>query len=198
MPAGGRGLHAADQDNSGHATRLHLPSGARGHSLTDSNSFVDCLKKLGVIPGIKVDTQAYYKQGARFCKWRVVLQISSKTPTALCQKEAAWGLARYARTCQEAGLVPIVEPEILMDGDHDLETTARIQEKVLAEVYKYLSENGVYLEGSLLKPSMTVPGADSKKPVKAEVCARLYRSLLPKHARILSCCSVSRAALLFP
>ena len=85
-----------------------------------------------------------------------------------------------------------------MDGDHDLETTARIQEKVLAEVYKYLSENGVYLEGSLLKPSMTVPGADSKKPVKAEVCARLYRSLLPKHARILSCCSVSRAALFPP
>jgi fructose-bisphosphate aldolase, class I len=149
-----------------------------------------------VVPGIKVDTglealpggdpietwctgldgllgraQAYYKQGARFCKWRTVLQISTKTPTALCQKEAAWGLARYARTCQEAGLVPIVEPEILMDGDHDLETTARIQEKVLAEVYKYLSENGVYLEGSLLKPSMTVPGADSKKPVKAEVPA---------------------------
>ena len=160
----------------------------------DGTPFVEKLKSLGVIPGIKVDTglealpggdaietwctgldgllgraQAYYKQGARFAKWRTVLQISSTTPTALCQKEAAWGLARYARTVQEAGLVPIVEPEILMDGDHDIETTARIQEKVLAEVYKYLSENGVYLEGSLLKPSMTVPGADSKKPVKAEV-----------------------------
>ena len=149
----------------------------------DGTPFVEKLKSLGVIPGIKVDTglealpggdaietwctgldgllgraQAYYKQGARFAKWRTVLQISSTTPTALCQKEAAWGLARYARTVQEAGLVPIVEPEILMDGDHDIETTARIQEKVLAEVYKYLSENGVYLEGSLLKPSMTVPG----------------------------------------
>jgi len=163
----------------------------------DGTPFVKCLEKLGVIPGIKVDTglealpgadsietwctgldgllgraQAYYKQGARFAKWRTVLQISSTTPTALCQKEAAWGLARYARTCQEAGLVPIVEPEILMDGDHDIETTARIQEKVLAEVYKYLSENGVYLEGSLLKPSMTVPGADCKKSVKSEDVAR--------------------------
>ena len=175
----------------------------------DGTPFVEKLKSLGVIPGIKVDTglealpggdaietwctgldgllgraQAYYKQGARFAKWRTVLQISSTTPTALCQKEAAWGLARYARTVQEAGLVPIVEPEILMDGDHDIETTARIQEKVLAEVYKYLSENGVYLEGSLLKPSMTVPGADSKNPVKAEVGHTRVRILLGDYEKI--------------
>jgi len=162
-------------------------------SHADGTPFVKCLEKAGVIPGIKVDTgleplpgadpietvctgldgllgraQAYYKQGARFCKWRTVLQISDKTPTQLCMKEAAWGLARYARTCQEAGLVPIVEPEILMDGDHSIEKTAAIQEKVLAEVYKACSENGVYLEGSLLKPSMTVPGADNKKGVQPE------------------------------
>merc|ERR1711918_49777 len=72
----------------------------------------------------------------------------------------AWGLARYARAVQESGLVPIVEPEILMDGDHNIDRTAEVQEKVLATVYKALNDNGVFLEGSLLKLSMTVPGAE--------------------------------------
>jgi len=166
---------------------------------SDANgkAFVQTLQENGVFPGIKVDTglqplpggheietwctgldglveraAAYYKQGARFAKWRAVLQITADgcpTPTAL--QENAWGLARYARACQESGLVPIVEPEILMDGDHNIETTAKVQEKVLSAVYKALSDNGVFLEGTLLKPSMTVPGAECTEPVSKEKIA---------------------------
>merc|ERR1712146_686644 len=89
---------------------------------------------------------AYYKQGARFAKWRAVLQITADgCPTETALKENAWGLARYARACQESGLVPIVEPEILMDGDHNIDTTAKVQERVLSTVYKALQDNGVFL-----------------------------------------------------
>jgi fructose-bisphosphate aldolase class I len=86
-------------------------------------------------------------------------------------RENAWGLARYARTVQEAGLVPIVEPEILMDGDHDIETTAAVQEWVLRKVYEALAVNGVFLEGSLLKPSMTLPGKACPTPPSPEQAA---------------------------
>jgi fructose-bisphosphate aldolase, class I len=172
----------------------------------DGTPFVDCLKKAGIIPGIKVDTglvplpgghavetwcsgldglvercEKYYAQGARFAKWRAVLQITADgAPTNLSIQENAWGLARYARAAQEAGLVPIVEPEILMDGDHNIARTAEVQEKVLAAVYKALSDNGVYLEGSLLKPSMTCPGADCTEPVTSEQIARATVATLEK------------------
>merc|ERR1712216_1116659 len=104
----------------------------------------------------------YYAQGARFAKWRTALKIDveANCPTDLAIDVAAQDLARYARICQENGLVPIVEPEILIDGSHDVETTARVQERVLATVYMKLRDNGVLLEGSLLKPSMTVPGVE--------------------------------------
>jgi len=169
--------------------------------------FVDCLNSVGVIPGIKVDTglaplpgahpvetwcsgldglleraQKYYAQGARFAKWRAVLQITADgAPSNLSIQENAWGLARYARTVQEAGLVPIVEPEILMDGDHDIDTTAAVQEKVLAAVYKACADNGVFLEGSLLKPSMTCPGADCPKEVTAQQIAEYTIRTLERH-----------------
>jgi len=158
--------------------------------------FVKMLKDNGIFPGIKVDTglqplpgadpietwctgldglkeraAAYYAQGARFAKWRAVLQITETCPSALSLQENAWGLARYARAVQESGLVPIVEPEILMDGDHNIDKTAAVQEKVLATVYKALNDNGVFLEGSLLKPSMTVPGAECTEPVSKEKIA---------------------------
>tara|TARA_Y100001968_G_C19438232_1_gene761033 strand:- start:2430 stop:3497 length:1068 start_codon:yes stop_codon:yes gene_type:complete len=153
----------------------------------DGESMVKKLDKLGIIPGIKVDkglrplpgghdvetfcsgldglverAADYYAQGARFAKWRAVLQITEDgCPTNLSIKENAWGLARYARSVQESGLVPIIEPEILMDGAHSIEKTAAIQEQVIKEVYMACQLNGVLLEGTLLKPSMTVPGADS-------------------------------------
>ena len=149
--------------------------------------FVDVMQSKGIIPGIKVDTglkpllgggagekwcsgldslaercEGYYKQGARFAKWRTALQIDvvNGCPTDLAIDVAAQDLARYARVCQENGLVPIVEPEILIDGTHDIATTARVQERVLTTVYAKLQDNGVLLEGSLLKPSMTVPGVE--------------------------------------
>jgi fructose-bisphosphate aldolase class I len=126
----------------------------------DGERMVSKIHNLGVIPGIKVDkglsplsggheletwckgleglaerTAEYYEQGARFAKWRAVLQITADgCPTDLAIRENAWGLARYARTCQDSGLVPIIEPEILMDGNHSIERTAEVQEKVLVEV----------------------------------------------------------------
>ena len=151
----------------------------------DGESMVAKLEKQGIVPGIKVDkglkplvgglehetycsgldglterASDYYARGARFAKWRAVLQITADGPSDLAIKENAWGLARYARSVQEAGLVPIIEPEILMDGNHDILTTSEIQEKIIKEVYFACQQNGVYLEGTLLKPSMTVPGAD--------------------------------------
>merc|ERR1719327_553471 len=151
--------------------------------------FVKVLNENGIIPGIKVDTglkpllgggegekwctgldnlsdrcAKYYEQGARFAKWRTALQIdvANGCPTDLAIDVAAQDLARYARICQENGLVPIVEPEILIDGDHDITTTARVQERVLKTVYMKLQDNGVLLQGSLLKPSMTVPGVEAE------------------------------------
>ena len=155
---------------------------------------VELFQQQGIVPGIKVDqgvealagglageswctglkglaerAARYYARGARFAKWRAVLQISaSGCPSELAVRENAWGLARYARTVQEQGLVPIVEPEILMDGDHDVVTTASVQEWVLRTVYEALGHNGVFLEGSLLKPSMTLPGAASPQQPSAE------------------------------
>ena len=165
----------------------------------DGESMVSKIHNLGVIPGIKVDkglsplsggheletwckgleglaerTAEYYEQGARFAKWRAVLQITSEgCPTDLAIRENAWGLARYARTCQDSGLVPIIEPEILMDGNHSIERTAEVQEKVLVEVYKACAENNVFLEGTLLKPSMTVQGAENTNKVSSEEVAKM-------------------------
>jgi len=165
----------------------------------DGESMIEKLNKLGIITGIKVDkglrplpganevetwamgleglvdrTAQYYDRGARFAKWRAVFQISEDgAPTDLAIKENAWGLARYARACQESGLVPIIEPEILMDGAHSIETTAKVQEKILTEVYKACAENGVFLEGTLLKPSMTVSGADASEKAGSEEVAKM-------------------------
>jgi fructose-bisphosphate aldolase class I len=165
---------------------------------------VQLLQEQGIVPGIKVDqgveplagglagetwctglrglaerAERYYAAGARFAKWRAVLRISADgCPSELAVRENAWGLARYARTVQEQGLVPIVEPEILMDGDHDIATTASVQEWVLRTVYESLATNGVFLEGSLLKPSMTTAGADApQRPSPDEVGEFTVRTL---------------------
>jgi fructose-bisphosphate aldolase class I len=151
----------------------------------DGTPFVDILAANNIIPGIKVDkgvvplpgtdgetvTQgiddlakrcaAYYKAGARFAKWRGVLNIndsSGATPSQLAIDQNAQALARYAQLCQQSGLVPIVEPEVLMDGTHSIEHSAAITEKVLAATYKALSDHHVLLEGTLLKPNMVRSG----------------------------------------
>lgn len=162
----------------------------------DGKSFVQLLQERGIIPGIKVDSgvvplqgtedetttqglddltkrcQKYYEDGCRFAKWRCVLKITKNTPSQLSILENANVLARYASCCQQAGIVPIVEPEILPDGDHDLERCQKVTEKVLAAVYKALSDHNVYLEGTLLKPNMCTPGQQSKQPSVATENAR--------------------------
>lgn len=161
---------------------------------SDGKLFVDYLQENGVVPGIKVDKgvvdlsgtngetttqgfdslgsrcQEYYKAGARFAKWRAVLKIGPTEPSELAIQQNAQGLARYAIICQENGLVPIVEPEVLTDGSHDIKKCAAVTELVLAAVYKALNDHHVLLEGTLLKPNMVTPGSDSPK-VGAEVIA---------------------------
>jgi len=176
-------------------------------SATDGTPFVELLKKHGVIPGIKVDKglvnipgtdeetstwgldglgercAKYYEKGARFAKWRAVLKIGPHEPSELAIQENAHGLARYAITCQENGLVPIVEPEVLMDGTHSLETCQQVTERVLAAVFKALSDNYVFLEGALLKPNMVTPGHSSAeyKTTPPEQIAKATVTALQRH-----------------
>lgn len=152
----------------------------------DGTPFVELLKKKGIIPGIKVDTGVvdllssegecttqgldnltqrcaqYKKDGCDFAKWRCVLKIGKNTPSYQAILENANVLARYASICQSQGIVPIVEPEILPDGDHDLDRCQKVTEVVLAAVYKALSDHHVYLEGTLLKPNMCTAGMQYK------------------------------------
>jgi fructose-bisphosphate aldolase class I len=149
----------------------------------DGTPFTDVIRAAGLIPGIKVDLGAkplagqpgetvtegldglrkrledYFQQGARFAKWRGVINIGDGLPTNNAIAVNAHALARYAALCQEAGLVPIVEPEVLMDGDHSLERCAAVTEKVLHAVFAELNAQGVLLEGMLLKPNMVTSGA---------------------------------------
>jgi fructose-bisphosphate aldolase class I len=149
---------------------------------TDGTSFAKALKDAGIIPGIKVDTGAkelaahpgekitegldglrarlaeYEKMGARFAKWRAVIAIGEGMPSRGCIDANAHALARYAALCQEAGLVPIVEPEVLMDGAHGMQRCGEVTEEVLRTVFNQLSIQRVLLEGLLLKPNMVLPG----------------------------------------
>ncbi len=148
----------------------------------DGTSFLKVLTDAGIIPGIKVDTGAkdmaahpgeritegldglrdrlaeYFQMGTRFAKWRAVIAIGDGIPSRSCIEANAHALARYAALCQEAGLVPIVEPEVLMDGDHTLEQCRKETEEVLRNVFIQLNCQRVLLEGMILKPNMVLPG----------------------------------------
>lgn len=164
--------------------------------------FVDVLNRAGVLPGIKVDAGAkplafcpgetvtegldnlpkrcaeYVKLGARFAKWRAVIDIGRDMPSSTCIAVNAHALARYAAICQEAGLVPIVEPEVLMDGDHSIERCEEVTEWTLNAVYDALYMNRVVLEHSVLKPSMVISGKKCAKQAPVdEVAARTVRVL---------------------
>ncbi|KAL9254832.1 Fructose-bisphosphate aldolase, chloroplastic-like protein, partial [Drosera capensis] len=177
-------------------------------STTDGRKIVDVLVEQHIVPGIKCQciglvplpgsnneswcqgldglasrAAAYYQQGARFAKWRTVVSIPNG-PSALAVTEAAWGLARYAAISQDNGLVPIVEPEILLDCEHGIERTFEVAQKVWAEVFFYLAQNNVLFEGILLKPSMVTPGAESEDRATPEQVADytlklLYRRIPP-------------------
>jgi len=148
----------------------------------DGTPFLKILADAGILPGIKVDTGAkdlaahpgekitegldglrerlkeYFQMGARFAKWRAVIAIGEGIPSRSGIEANAHALARYAALCQEAGLVPMVEPEVLMDGDHTLERCRQVTEEVLRNVFIQLSCQRVLLEGMILKPNMVLPG----------------------------------------
>ena len=155
--------------------------------MKDGTSFIKALTDKGIIPGIKVDAgtvimaghpgekitegldnlrdrlKEYAQMGLQFAKWRAVITIGEGIPTKACIEANALTLARYAALCQEAGLVPIIEPEVLMDGDHSLERCFEVTEKVLHIVFEQLYRQGIVLEGMILKPNMIVPGLDCTK-----------------------------------
>ncbi|HEX2842411.1 class I fructose-bisphosphate aldolase [Hyphomicrobium sp.] len=178
----------------------------------DGTTLVDIMKAAGSIPGIKVDVGAkplvgptsknetitegldglrerlaeYYKLGARFAKWRGVITIADGLPTWNCVKANAHALARYAALCQEAGIVPIVEPEILMDGphsSHDINECYRVTEWTLRTVFRELYDARVELEGMVLKPNMVIAGQKAVKQASAEEVAektlRCLKSTVP-------------------
>eukprot|EP00825_Cyclidium_porcatum_P020506 TRINITY_DN2320_c0_g1_i12.p1 TRINITY_DN2320_c0_g1~~TRINITY_DN2320_c0_g1_i12.p1 ORF type:complete len:360 (-),score=82.16 TRINITY_DN2320_c0_g1_i12:41-1120(-) len=165
------------------------------HKDKHGKPFIQLLQEKGIVPGIKVDcgiqdipgtcgesftkgldglskmAAEHYKIGCRFAKWRAVLKIDVKNncPSQTAIHENAWTLARYAAICQENGLVPIVEPEILTDGDHSIEVCQQVTERVLAEVVKALNDQKIFWEGCLLKPNMVTPG--NKFPNKEKITA---------------------------
>merc|ERR1711972_374919 len=161
---------------------------------TDGKKMTALAEENGIIPGIKVDTGLvplvggkegenwcrglddlkerttdFYKQGARFAKWRTTVRV--RDHSALAVAEAAHGLARYAAICQSSGLVPIIEPEILLDGEHSIDECLETFEETWAAVFKACADFGVLLEGVLLKPSMVTPGAQSEIEADAETIA---------------------------
>jgi fructose-bisphosphate aldolase, class I len=161
----------------------------------DGTPLVELIKKAGAIPGIKVDEGTkplpmcpgelitigldklvdrlpkYYEQGARFAKWRAVIDIGPVMPSYACVHANAHALARYAALCQVAQIVPIVEPEVLMDGDHDIDRCAVVTGWVLKETFQELYYNKVALEGMVLKPNMAIPGKKSSRQASVEEVA---------------------------
>ena len=133
------------------------------------------------LDGLRERLSEYYKLGARFTKWRAVYNISVKYPSAQSIKSNAHALARYAAMVQEANMVPIVEPEVLMDGDHDIETCYKVTTDVLNECYNELAIQKVSLKGTVLKPNMIVPGAKSSKKVTSEEIAKKTLDCLKKN-----------------
>lgn len=155
-------------------------------SAQDGTPFVDVMKAAGVMPGIKVDTGAhplaghpgekvtegldglrgrleeYRGLGAVFAKWRAVITIGDNIPTSACVDANAHALARYAALCQEADIVPMVEPEVLMDGDHSIDSCYEVTEATLRAVFNQLYEQNVLLEGAILKASMVISGSEAR------------------------------------
>lgn len=175
-------------------------------SVSDGRPFMKAVAEGGMLPGIKVDTGAkplagspdekvtegldglrerladYVEMGARFSKWRAVIQIGDGMPSRQCISANAHALARYAALCQEAGVVPIVEPEVLTDGDHSIERCEQVSGETLAAVFAELREQKVALDGMVLKPNMVMPGKDAPQASVGEVVdatLRCFREVVP-------------------
>jgi fructose-bisphosphate aldolase class I len=171
----------------------------------DGTPFPEYLTKKGIIPGIKVDTGAkplavfkgetitegldglrerlveYYKLGARFAKWRAVIDIGDGIPTAFAIEANAHALARYAALCQENDIVPIVEPEVLMDGAHSIERCEEVTSTVLQTVFDQLFEHRILLEGMVLKPNMVISGKKAPNRAGPEQVAEATLRVLKRH-----------------
>ena len=167
--------------------------------------FPEVLAKAGIIPGIKVDAGAkplagypgetitegldglrerlaeYYQLGARFAKWRAVIDIAEGVPTAFAIESNAQALARYAALCQEQQIVPIVEPEVLMDGGHSLERCEAVTNEVLQVVFDQLAKQRVHLEGMVLKPNMVISGKKAANRASPEAVAAATVRTLKRH-----------------
>jgi fructose-bisphosphate aldolase class I len=169
--------------------------------------FAQHLQKLGVVPGIKVDAGAkplanypgetitegldglrerlaeYHKLGARFAKWRAVIDIAEGVPTPFAIDANAHALARYAALCQEANIVPIVEPEVLMDGGHSIERCEEVTSNTLSSVFRELHSHRIHFEGMILKPNMVISGkkaANRANPQQvAEATVRVLKRYVP-------------------
>jgi fructose-bisphosphate aldolase class I len=176
-------------------------------STKDGVPFTQLMKKAGIIPGIKVDKgpqplagfpgdvvtegldglrerlQEYARLGAQFAKWRAVITISEENPSSSAIEANCHALARYAALCQEVGIVPMVEPEILMDGDHSIEVSYEVHEAVMRSLFNALYEQNVMLEGTILKASMVIAGkdADEQSDVEevADLTVRVLKSTVP-------------------
>ena len=169
----------------------------------DGTPFAELLAGKGVVPGIKVDTGAhdmagfrgekvtegldglrarleeYVELGARFAKWRAVITIGDGIPTDACLHANAHALARYAALCQEAGIVPIVEPEVLMDGGHTVETCDDVTGRTLRAVFAELYAQDIHLRGTLLKPNMVIAGQEAPGWLAARAGGAAHRAQLP-------------------
>ncbi|MEE2747395.1 MAG: class I fructose-bisphosphate aldolase [Candidatus Thermoplasmatota archaeon] len=165
-------------------------------NMDDGTSIPDYLTSRDIIPGIKVDTGAkelaahsgekitegldglrercaeYFAMGARFAKWRAVIKIDSNLPSPACVSTNAHALARYAAICQEQGLVPIIEPEVLMDGSHDADSCYAVTAEILEATWAACKTQGVHLPGALLKPNMVIAGKDCSTQTSRETVAQ--------------------------
>ena len=165
----------------------------------------NALSDRGVHPGIKVDTGAkelahhegekitegldglrerceeYFEMGARFAKWRAVIKIGDGLPSSACLTTNAHALARYAAICQEQGLVPIIEPEVLMEGDHDANRCYEVTADILDETFAQCKLQGVHIPGALLKPNMIIAGKDCDSQISREEVARMTVECLTAH-----------------
>ena len=171
-------------------------------SACDGTPFPKLLERLGMLPGIKVDTGAkplanapdekvtegldglreriaeYVQMGAKFAKWRAVITIGDGIPSDYCIKANAHALARYASLCQEGGLVPIVEPEVLMDADNDIDTCFEVTERTHRAVFAELAAQRVALEGMILKPNMAISGKECDRQASPQEVAEKTIALL--------------------
>ena len=172
---------------------------------SDGTPLAEVLRSQGIIPGIKVDTgaeplagspeekvtegldglrdrlAAYYGMGARFAKWRAVIRITETLPSVACVSANAHALGRYAALCQEQHLVPIVEPEVLMNGAHSIERCEEVTGMVLHAVFHALFEQGVLLESMLLKPGMVIAGKECPRPASVQEVASATLRCLRRH-----------------